>query len=159
MGSVHRSLIRRSVLGYTQDDTPLILPTRGCLEDVRALMKGDYYIGRGCRQRNLSRSVFCNNYKVAVHGREAAITLFERYLKNSPLLMGQLWTLSGCRLLCHCRKNQDCHGDVIIRQFGSIYSSAHDDSDVMAKAPRSDVLNCMAELREAPRERRRIDGR
>ena len=91
---------------------------------------------------------FRNNYKVAVHGREAVITLFERDLKNSPLLMGQLWTLSGCRLLCHCRKNQDCHGNVIIRQFGSIYSSAHD-SGVMAKASITDVLN-MAEVREAP---------
>ena len=133
LGSVHGSVIRRSVLGYTQD--ALVLPTRGCLGEVRVPMKGDYYIGRGCRQRNLPRSPFCNNYKVAIHGREAAITLFEKHLRNSPHLMGRLWTLSGFRLLCHCRRSQDCHGDVIIRQFKSVYPSAHDNSDVMPRRP------------------------
>ena len=54
--------LRGSVWGKTQDATPLVLPIRGCLEDVRAMMKGDYCIGRGCRQRDLPRSPCRNNY-------------------------------------------------------------------------------------------------
>ena len=37
------------------------------------MMVGDYYIGRGCRQRGLSQSPFCNGFKVAVFGRDEAI--------------------------------------------------------------------------------------
>ena len=113
----------------TQDGTPLILPIRGCLEDVKAMMKGDHYIGRGCRQRDLPRGPFCNNYRVGKCGRQAAIELFETHLTTVPQLMDQFWTVSGCRLLCHCRANQACHGDITILHFRSRYPTAHNRTD------------------------------
>ena len=37
---------------------PLVVPTRADLESVKRMMTGDTCIGRGCKQRGLSRSVF-----------------------------------------------------------------------------------------------------
>ena len=82
------SPIRRSVLGYTQDAAPLVFPIRGCLEDVRAMMNGDCYIGRGWRQRGLARSPFCNNDRVAKFGRQAAIELFRETFDDHPSTHG-----------------------------------------------------------------------
>ena len=88
--------------------------------------------------------------KVATHGRQVAIELFEKHLTTTPQLIDRLWTLSGCRLLCHCRRDQACHGDMIIRHLKLRYPTAHDSHDAMSKAPRTDVLNYMAKLRETP---------
>ena len=96
------SWVHRSMLGETRDSTPLVLPIKVCLDGIKAMMKGDVYIGRGCRQRGLKHSPYCNNYKVANYGRRAAIELFEKHLLSSPQLLEDLWTLSGCRLACHC---------------------------------------------------------
>ena len=112
-------------------------------------MKGIVYIGRGCRPRGLTRSPYCNNYKVT-HGRQAAIELFEKHLLSSHTLLYQLWTLSGCRLVCHCRPEQECHGDVIIRQLALRYASACDRNNSASAAPKTDVLECMSGLRETP---------
>jgi len=42
----------------------------------------------------------------------------------SPKLWEQLGELTGARLLCHCRAEQSCHGDVLVRlwreRFGSL---------------------------------------
>ena len=88
------SLVHRSMLGETRDSTPLALPIRGHLDGIKAMMKGDVYIGRGCRQRGLKRSPHCNNYKVANYGRRAAIELFEKHLLSSP---------SYLKIYGHCR--------------------------------------------------------
>ena len=108
-------------------------------------MKGDVYIGRGYRQRGVNR-----NCKVANYGRRAAIELFDRHLLSSPQLLEDLWTLSGCRLACHCRAEQDCHDDIITRQFGIRYPSAYDRNDPLSAAPNTNELqywqNCVRRL-------------
>ena len=63
------------------------------------MMVGDYCIGRGCRQRNLGKSPYCNDYKVSVHGRERAISQFAQKLKRDGEIRARLWTLSGLRLV------------------------------------------------------------
>ena len=45
--------VRRSILGEARCDTPMVVPGRGYLDVIRRMMIGDYYVGRGCRQRNL----------------------------------------------------------------------------------------------------------
>ena len=80
-------------------------------------MTGDRYVGRGSRQRNLPKSRYCNIYKVAEHGRASALTLYQQHLDSSAELKRSIWTLTGCRLLCHCTKSQDCHADILIREF------------------------------------------
>ena len=73
------------------------------MDDIKRLLKGDCYIGRGSKQRRLAKSVFCNPYKVSQHGRYEAIRLFSQYLKGNETLRSKMWTLSGLRLICHCR--------------------------------------------------------
>ena len=138
-----------SVLGMAEADTPMVLPIRAHLDSVKRLMLGDYYIGRGSRQRSLAKSAFCNTHKVSAVGRERAIQLFEKDLSESRALSDRLWTLSGLRLLCHCKPGQACHGDVIIKKFRDRYPSAYDRS-VSSSIPPSAVLNYMAALREEP---------
>ena len=142
-------MVHRSVLGETRD-TPMALPIRGYLDGMKAMMNGDVHIGRRCRQRRLQRSPHCNNCKVANYGRRAAVELFEKHLLSSPQLLEDLRTLLGCRLACHCRPEQDCHGGVIIHQFGTRYPSAYDRIDPLTAAPNTNELQYMAKLREAP---------
>ena len=68
-----------SALDEKYERTPMVVPTRGHLDAIRRLMKGDFYIGRGARQRTLSCSRYCN-YRVSEVGREKAISLFREHL-------------------------------------------------------------------------------
>ena len=142
--------VRRSILGEAQCDTPMVVPGRGYLDDISRMMIGDYYIGRGCRQRNLEKSPYCNDYEVSVFVRERAISQFGQKLKRDGELRARLWTLSGLRLVCHCRLNQPCHADEIIREFRQAYPGAYDWENPDCEPPSSEVLNCLARLRLEP---------
>ena len=124
----------------------MVLPTRAWLDEVRKFMRGDYNIGRGSTQRALTQSLFCNGYKVSVYGRKEAIWRFEQQLKSDPVLRETLWTMSGLRLVCHCKPTQECHGDAIIREF----LGAFDREASASEPPSSRVLNNLARLREEP---------
>ena len=105
------------------DPTPPIVPERGCVELVRKFMQGDYYIGRGSRERNLKASVFGNPFKVAVYGRAGAIRRYEAMLRKDDDLLRMLPQLSGTRLVCHCRADQACHADSIITVYKETFPS------------------------------------
>ena len=124
---------------------PLVVPTRTHLDEVRRLMRGDLYIGRGCKQRNLQRSPFANPYKVSVYGREAAVDLFAEHLGRDTTLSDSVWKLSGRRLLCHCKDSQRCHGDILISEFRRQFPRAYDHAP-----PTASVLDFLARLREEP---------
>ena len=142
----------RSVAGTTFPDTPMILLVRGFLDDVRRLMVGDVYIGRGSRQRGLSCSTFGNLFRVAAHGREEAIRLFGEKLSRDRSMLDSLWTLSGARLVCHCRITQSCHAGTVIEAFRRQYPYVFDRSSHSSIPPNSQVLNFLAKLREEPPE-------
>ena len=55
-----------SALGGSFACTPMVVPIRGNLEQVRRFMVGDLYIGRGSKQNGLSKSPWCNSFKVRV---------------------------------------------------------------------------------------------
>ena len=74
-----------SALGENFDATPMILPTRGCLDSVKRLLKGDLYIGRGSRQRSLAKSRYWNTFKVSEVGREMAIDNFRETLRQDQV--------------------------------------------------------------------------
>ena len=92
-----------------------------CLELVRKLMQGDYYIGRGSKERNLKPSIFGNQIKVGVHGRAEAIRRYESKLRENDELLKVLPQLSGLRLLCHCRPDQTCHADSISTVYRELF--------------------------------------
>ena len=115
---------------------PPIVPERGCVELVRKFMQGDYYIGRGSRERNLKPSVFGNPFKVAVHGRIGAIRRYEAMLRKNDDLLKRLPQLSGFRLVCHCRANQACHADSIIKVYKSLFPAAFNREDISTATAR-----------------------
>ena len=121
---------RRCVQDRGAELIPPIVPERGCVELVRKFMQGDYYIGRGSRERNLEPSVFGNPFKVAVHGRIGAIRRYEDMLRKNDDLLNRL-----PQLPCRCRANQAClrrqhyHGVQVIvpscvQPRGHLHSSA-----------------------------------
>ena len=133
-----------SVLGRSFQNTPSILPVRGHLDAIKCLMKGDLYIGRGCRQRGLSCSQFANPYKFAKFGRSRAIELFSTFLQDNAQLR-----LSGLRLVCRCGPQQPCHADILISAYSHSFPGAFDrDESHSGVPPTSDQLNYLAELRE-----------
>ena len=137
----------RSILGGTFRQTPKALPIRGHIDTINRMMTGDYYIGRGSRQRSLKRSIFCDTRKVSSVGRERAIELFR--ISNDPDLLAQLLTLSGLRLVCHCAPSQACHGDIITQKFAELHPDAFDRSQSSA-TPDASTLDHLAALREEP---------
>ena len=138
----------RSVLGESCNATPMVVPTRGFLDDIKRLMLGDIYIGRGSKQRSLLKGKFSNPYKVSQHGRSQAVFRFEQHFRQTKELEADIWTLSGTRLVCHCRESQECHGDVLVREFKRQFPGAYDRAAVSAVPPSSAVLNYLARLRE-----------
>ena len=127
-----------SALGESFAQTPLIVPIRGHLDSIKRLLKGDVYIGRGSRQRSLQ------------FGRAVAISSFRQALLADPALHGSLWTLSGTRLICHCRATEDCHGDVLVEEFKKLYPAAHDRNQPRGVPPGHEILSFLARLREEP---------
>ena len=122
-------------------------PREGCLELVRKLMQGDYYIGRRSKERNLKPSIFGNQFKVGVHGRAEAIRLYESKLRENDELLKLLPQLSGLRLLCHCRPDQTCLADSIITVYRELFPGAYDRYDkTAAAAPSAEVLRRLASL-------------
>ena len=139
-----------SALGETFAQTPLIVPIRGHLDSIKRLLKGDVYIGRGSRQRSLPKSRYCNTFKVSQVGRAVAISSFRQALLADPALHNSLWTLSGTRLVCHCRATEDCHGDVLVEEFKKLYPAAHDRNQPRGVPPGHEILSFLARLREEP---------
>ena len=138
------------ILAASSRSAPLVVPTRADLETVKLMMEGDTYIGRGCKQRGLPRSVFGHPYKLCNHSRSQAVAKYRQLLDDSPELSGQLINLSGRRLLCHCKRFQQCHGDAIIAKFVELYPGAYDRDRTAERVPTSEELNLMAILREEP---------
>ena len=128
----------------------MVVLTRAWLEEVRKFMRGDYYIGRGSTQRGLTQRLFCNDYKVSVYGRKEATWRFEQKLTSDSALRETLWTMSGLRLVCHCKPTQECHGDAIIREYHQKFPGAFDREASASEPPSSRVLNYLARLREEP---------
>ena len=139
-----------SALGESFDQTPLVVPVRGHLDSIKRLLKGDVYIGRGSRQRSLLKSRYCNTFKVSQVGRSVAISSFRQALLADPVLHNSLWTLSGTRLVCHCRATEDCHGDILVEEFRKLYPAAHDRNQPCGAPPGHEILSFLARLREEP---------
>ena len=80
-----------SALGESFGHTPLVVPVRGHLDSIKRLLRGDVFLGRGSRQRSLSKSRYCNTFKVSQVGRSLAISSFREALLADPVLLNSLW--------------------------------------------------------------------
>ena len=72
--------------------------------------------GRGSKQRGLEQSEFGNPHKVSVFGRSQAVRRYEATLARGEELRGKVWSLAGCRLVCHCTPEQECHADIVVEE-------------------------------------------
>ena len=73
-------------------------------------------------------------------------------LRNDLSLSSIIWTLSGARLVCHCKPTQRCHADVLISLFRQTFPAAHDRDQENQPAPTASVLSLLAKLRIEPEE-------
>ena len=139
-----------SALGEGFEVTPMVVPIRGHVDSIKRLLTGDRHTGRGSRQRSLGKSRYCNTFKVSQCGRSVAISSFRDALLADRVLFASLWTLSGTRLVCHCRASESCHGDVLIGEFKRSFPGAYDRSQDRGVPPDPGILSFMARLREEP---------
>ena len=93
------------------------VPTRSQISEARHSQPGNLYIGRGWRDGRYGKpSRWGNPFRVSQEGRKAALAKCRDYILTSPL-RAQLPELAGKTLLCSCRPNQRCHGDVLVELF------------------------------------------
>ena len=91
---------------------------RGRVDDGYDDDRPSVHIGRGRLRLGLAPSRWGDLFRVERgRGRAQAVAEFEQYLDEGPQLLAALDKLSGKRLLCHCRQNQACHGDAVIRKW------------------------------------------
>ncbi|CAK0792825.1 unnamed protein product, partial [Prorocentrum cordatum] len=101
-----------------------VAPVRGevghiCDDDGRMI-----YIGRGSSSLQLAPSKWGNLFRIRDGlDRNRAIELSAEHLEKSPDLLADLSSLSGARLLCHCKEHQACHGDVLIAKWLERFSA------------------------------------
>ena len=66
----------------------------------------------------LLRSKWASPFKISQDlSREQALARYEKYLARSGLIR-QVGELGGKVLLCHCRRDKACHGDVLLEALG-----------------------------------------
>ena len=81
--------------GAVHTSAPLVVLVRAELDAVKRLMRSDAHVGKGNKQRGMSRSSFGNAYKVSVYGREWAVAMFKQHPEDSLDLLQQLSSLSA----------------------------------------------------------------
>jgi hypothetical protein len=65
--------------------------------------------------------------------------MYKEYVRGSPVLMQQIRELAGKRLLCHCERNEDCHGDILIEVFIAVVQTAEGKQLIYVGAGRPDI--------------------
>ena len=103
----------------------LSLPRRVVVSRVLLADPRVVYIGRGCTRLGLGPSVWGNPFRAK--GRKdvkKVVKAYKAHLSKSPGLLRELESLGGKLLACHCRAEEECHGDAIISEYKDRF--AHD---------------------------------
>jgi hypothetical protein len=74
----------------------------------------DVYIGRPSKWGNPFSHEDDNLAQFKVATRREAVEKYEIWIRDNPLLMGDLWELEDRVLGCWC-KPKCCHGDILIK--------------------------------------------
>ena len=95
---------------------PSTRPSRICVVGADSTSPALLYVGRGTS--DFPRSRWGNPFPVGGHiSREIAIEQYEIYVRGVPALLRDVPLLGGKVLACHCRPDQPCHADVLLRLF------------------------------------------
>lgn len=104
---------------------------RVCIKDIE-FNKDCFYIGRGSKYTGLPQSILANPYKIGQDGtREEVVQkyrcwLWEQIQSNTKAKETLNWLLTDIKfrqelgyeplkLVCWCKEDEKCHGDIIIR--------------------------------------------
>ena len=96
-------------------------PGRACIHEMKKTewSKNHVYIGRKGQfgtHGNMPDSAWRNPWPVTpTRSREAAIREYENYMEGNDKLKNRLGELTGKTLVCACRRDQQCHADVLIK--------------------------------------------
>ena len=82
----------------------------------RPLGPNEVYIGRGQPRWGLERSKWGNPFRLG-QGRRDAISRYRYWVRHQPNLIKSLPSLTNMTLVCHCKPNEKCHGDVLIEEW------------------------------------------
>ena len=84
------------------------------------------WIGRANAKLGLAASIWANPYKIGVHGdRRQVLDQFWVHLQGARL-QGRLYELGGKTLVCSCRLDQACHGDIILKHWDDAMAGQKD---------------------------------
>ena len=112
---------RLKALGFQIEEAAAIVPPeRIPFRPELAGKLGVEYIGRGSPQHSISPSIWGNPFKISpTCSRAEVVKSFAKHLSDSQELRAQIPTLEGKRIMCHCRLDEQCHGDSIIEEFAA----------------------------------------
>ena len=121
----------------------MVVPSRAWVREVKTLKQGDFYVGRGSKQRGLLPSFWTNRYKVSKFGRDRAVELHRSEVREDLQFGRRTDKLSGKRLLCHCTATEKCHAENLQEVFWESHPHAFDPVRSL-----SSELNILAKARE-----------
>ena len=92
-------------------------PVRRSIHDISDWKEDMVWIGRALPERGLTRSAWANPFRAGKDGnRQRVISRCCAHFHQEGLHR-QLYELGGKVLVCACRRDQACHGDVIILEW------------------------------------------
>ena len=106
---------RAAICGRQCVDDVLII--RGTGKDKQVSIPADcVYIGRGHHTHRLATTDWSSPYIPGLHGSpEECMSFYTFHLRQSGLV-NRLHELRGKTLVCDCRQEQPCHGDVLLAE-------------------------------------------
>ena len=125
------------VVGKSGEGRPITTlnpPSRATFSAWTPGTPGSTYIGRFHRDRQgrvHPQSRFANPFKVKdCANLQECLDKYEAHLKSMRDFPAVLAQLAGLKLVCHCRRDQPCHGDIIIQEFKREFCYQTASSDV-----------------------------
>ena len=75
------------------------------------------YIGRGCPRLQLEPSKWGNPFRMGRSSRDEVVQKHLEWLAGQTELKAQVGELTGAFLVCHCSRDQRCHGDNLMAMW------------------------------------------
>ena len=91
--------------------------SRACVDEVEKFQVRHLYIGRGGPHLNRDGSFWANPFKVREGGRKQSTTQYEDHVRKKESMLERIHQLEDKALLCHCRVEEACRTDVLIKLF------------------------------------------
>ena len=101
---------------------PLEPPSRACIDEVKKFQFRHLYIGRGATLEQ-------GNGRTSQGGRKQAITQYESYFRLKEEMLERIPQSQDKVLVCHCRVDEACHADVLIKLFDEHFANVSNNGE------------------------------